>query len=72
MLGGRELLRNGARVAVLLGADDYDSLLETVEILSDSEALEAIRTGPGEAGAGEMVGVDEVFEEMVRTRRLPG
>jgi PHD/YefM family antitoxin component YafN of YafNO toxin-antitoxin module len=59
-------------VAVLLGADDYDSLLETVEILSDSEALEAIRTGLGEAGAGEMVGVDEVREEMVRAGRLPG
>lgn len=26
-----ELIRNGERVAVLLGADDYDSLLETLE-----------------------------------------
>ena len=30
-----EITRNGARVAVLLSADDYDSLVETVDILAE-------------------------------------
>jgi prevent-host-death family protein len=34
-----EITRNGQRVAVLLGADDYDNLLETLEILGDSDLL---------------------------------
>jgi antitoxin YefM len=34
-----EITRNGERVAVLLGADDYDSLLETLAVLSDSKLL---------------------------------
>mgnify|MGYP003811207623 CR=1 FL=1 len=31
-----EITRNGTRAAVLLGADDYDSMLETLDILSDA------------------------------------
>jgi prevent-host-death family protein len=34
-----EITRNGQRVAVLLGADDYDSLLETLAVLAESELL---------------------------------
>lgn len=66
-----EVTRNGARVAVLLGADDYDSLLETVAILSDSGAMAAIASGLGELGAGETVSADEVRESMVQAGRLP-
>ena len=65
-----EVTRNGARVAVLLGADDYDSLMETVAILSDAQALDAIRTGLADLAAGETVSMDEVRAEMVRAGRL--
>ncbi len=34
-----EITRNGIRAAVLLGVDDYDSLRETIAVLSDSELL---------------------------------
>ncbi len=34
-----EITRNGQRAAVLLGADDYDSLQETIAVLADSELL---------------------------------
>ena len=34
-----DITRNGQRVAVLLGADDYDSLRETIAVLRDSELL---------------------------------
>jgi antitoxin YefM len=40
-----DVTRNGARVAVVLGADDYDSLVETIAILSDEVLLTDIRTG---------------------------
>ncbi len=40
-----EVTRNGRRAAVLLGADDFDALLETVAILGDSALLASIREG---------------------------
>ena len=38
-----EVTRNGRRAAVLLGAEDFDALMETVGILSDGELLASIR-----------------------------
>ena len=66
-----EVTRNGARVAVLLGADDYDSLLETVAILSDSEAMAAIASGLEELREAKTASADEVRASMVRAGRLP-
>jgi antitoxin YefM len=34
---------NGMPAAVLLGSDDYEALLETIECLSDPEVADAIR-----------------------------
>ena len=65
-----EVTRNGNRVAVLLGADDYDALLETLAILSDSESLGAIRTGIDELKGGETYSVEEVRAAMIRSGRL--
>ena len=55
-----EVTRNGDRVAVLLGADDYDSLLETLDILSNPDEVEAVRVGLAELEAGETSTADEV------------
>ena len=43
-----EITRNGARVAVLLSADDYDSLIETVDILSSPEEVAGLRVAIAE------------------------
>lgn len=67
-----EVTRNGNRVAVLLGADDYDALLETLATLFDSESLVAIRTGLAELKGGDTYGVEEVRKAMVRSGRLRG
>lgn len=40
---------------MLLGAEDYDLLVEMVEILSDSETVEAIRAGLEQLDAGDSV-----------------
>jgi len=55
-----EVTRNGDRVAVLLGADDYDSLLETLDILSNPDEMEAVRAGLVELEAGETSTADQV------------
>jgi len=38
-----EITKNGRRAAVILSCDDFDSLLETLEILGDSVTMAAIR-----------------------------
>ncbi len=43
---------NGMPAAVLLGSDDYEALMETIECLSDPEIAEAIRAH--RAGSADM------------------
>lgn len=57
-----EVTRNGERVAVLLGADDFDAMQETIAVLSDSEILSDIR----DAADGERFSVDDVTQAMQR------
>jgi antitoxin YefM len=67
-----EVTRNGRREAVLLGADDYDALIETLAVLGDSEAVAAIKIGLGETARGEASSADDVREAMIRAGRLAG
>ncbi len=65
-----EVTRNGKRVAVLLSADEYDALVETVEILSDPKAMQEIRGAESEAQDDQRrYSVDEVKEEVRRIGR---
>jgi antitoxin YefM len=59
-----EITRNGMRAAVLLGADDYDALLETVSVLSDSELIRELGESLKELDAGQSHSVDEVLAAM--------
>lgn len=59
-----EVTRNGRRAAVLLGADDFDALLETVAILGDAELVASIREGVSDLDAGLTVSADEVAAAM--------
>lgn len=54
-----EITRNGTRVAVLASAEDFDALLETLDILSDADevaavraSLDALERGPADARGG--------------------
>jgi prevent-host-death family protein len=38
-----EVTRNGRRAAVIMSADDYDSLMETLDILGDAATMADIR-----------------------------
>ena len=61
---GEEVIitRRGEPKAVILSHDEYERLLETLEILSDRELLKKIRRGIAEASAGQTVSLDEAIE----------
>ena len=66
-----EITRNGRRAAVLLGADDYDALLETLEVLRDQALLRDHLEGAQAIEAGQGVTVDELERTMLEAGRLP-
>lgn len=45
------ITRHGRNVAVLLGFDEYESLIETVNILSDDDAMDAILEAEAESAS---------------------
>jgi PHD/YefM family antitoxin component YafN of YafNO toxin-antitoxin module len=56
------LTREGEARAVLLAAEDFDGLLETLEILSDSELVQRLVTAEAELAHGRGHSLDAVRE----------
>jgi antitoxin YefM len=52
--------RNGRAVAVLISADDLESLEETLVVLSDRELMRRVREGERAAERGDVVPLDEL------------
>ena len=46
------ITRHGRPVAVMVGADEYESLLETLNILSDSDTMDALAAAEADIAAG--------------------
>ena len=65
-----EITKNGERVALLIGADDFDGLLETIDILSDRELTREILEGMRELQDGKSVGSEEMRRLMTEAGRL--
>jgi antitoxin YefM len=65
-----EVTRQGRRAAVILSADDYDSIMETLAILSDQELMREVRDAEDAADRGDVYTLDEVTEEMRAAGRL--
>jgi PHD/YefM family antitoxin component YafN of YafNO toxin-antitoxin module len=61
--------RRGLPAAVLIPIDEYESLEETSEILSDAETMTAIRRGLADLKAGRVVTLDELRAEIRKRRR---
>jgi len=53
-----EITKNGVRAAVLMGAEDYDSIIETIAVLSDTELLEYHLRGLEEARSRDVVNAE--------------
>jgi antitoxin YefM len=65
-----EITRNGHRAAVLLGADDYDALRETIAVLSDTDLLAAHLAGRAEVEGGDVVDAQELARLMRGARSV--
>lgn len=63
-----DITRNGRRAAVLLAADDYDSLIETLEVMSDPDLVRDIREAEADP---RRYTLEEVRAEMRALGRLP-
>ena len=59
-----EITRNGHRAAVLLAADDFDALQETIAVLSDQELLTSHLRGVAELPEGDSLDAGELAEVM--------
>jgi prevent-host-death family protein len=60
--------RDGSPVAVILAVEDYESLMETLEILSDPTALAEIRQAESEMRSGEVYDEDQVRAALAARR----
>lgn len=54
------ITKHGRNVAVLLAYDEYESLIETINVLSDPGTMDAIAQGEADFAATEFVNLDEV------------
>jgi len=58
------ITRNGRPAGVVLSNDEYEALAETLEVLEDEEALEALRESEADVRAGRVYSLDEVRREL--------
>ncbi|MCL2454004.1 MAG: type II toxin-antitoxin system Phd/YefM family antitoxin [Micrococcales bacterium] len=65
-----EVTRNGRREAVLLSADDFDGLMETLDVLSDADAVRELVQARREMAEGTWFSNDDVAAAMRQTGRL--
>lgn len=58
------ITRSGRPAGVLLSIEEYEGLMETLEILADSELSEAIRAGLAEVANGELVTHEDLWRDL--------
>ncbi|MBF0123350.1 MAG: type II toxin-antitoxin system Phd/YefM family antitoxin [Candidatus Omnitrophica bacterium] len=58
------ITRHGRPEAVLMSQEDYESIMETIEILSNPELVREIREGIKEADAGKTIPWEKVKKDL--------
>jgi len=58
---GVTITRSGRPAGVLLSIEEYEGLLETLDILADSKLMASIRRGLRDAEKGRVLAEDEVW-----------
>jgi antitoxin YefM len=66
-----DITRYGRRAAVPLAAEDYDSMRETIEILSDSQAMVELRESEADIAAGRASSLETVIVGLRESGRGP-
>ncbi|MCZ2860781.1 type II toxin-antitoxin system Phd/YefM family antitoxin [Blastococcus sp. VKM Ac-2987] len=61
--------KNGSPVAVILALEDYESMMETLEVLSDRHAVADVREAEQQMAQGEVYGEDQIRAALVGRRR---
>jgi len=56
-----EITRNGHRAAVLLSAEDYDGMVETLEVMSDPDLRRSIQEGREDFANGNTMTLEEAL-----------
>ena len=56
--------RSGKPAGVILPVDEYEGLMETLEILSDSALLQSIRRGLDDIERGDVVSHEDLWREL--------
>jgi prevent-host-death family protein len=64
-----EITRNGHRAAVLMGADDYDAMRATIEVLSDPDLMRSHHEGERALARGDHLDIGQVAAAMDRAGR---
>ncbi|MBM2623862.1 type II toxin-antitoxin system Phd/YefM family antitoxin [Actinoplanes sp. LDG1-06] len=60
------ITRNGVPAAVVLAADDYESIMETLSLISDPIALARIAESESAAASGDVTTLEEMEAIMAR------
>lgn len=58
------ITNRGRPTAVIMGINEYESILETLEILADKNAMEAIRKGREDIKAGRWTSLEDLEHEL--------
>ena len=58
------ITRKGKPVAIVMSVDEWESWEETIDVLSDPEAMEALRASEEDVKAGRLVDFDEVKRDL--------
>ena len=54
----------GKPMMILIGYEMYESIMESLEIMSDTDLMEQLRQRLREARSGDVIGLDEVKREL--------
>jgi prevent-host-death family protein len=57
------ITKNGMPKAILLPYEDFEGLLETIDILADSRTLEGIKRGLRDIKRGKVVSLNKAFKD---------
>jgi len=63
------ITRNGRADVMLISVAEYESMRETLDLLSDNEALSDLRQSREDFAGGDTFSVDEIRAELERRRR---
>ena len=64
-----EITRNGRRAAVLIGADDFDAMSETIAVISDPALLRFHEEGRKALSDGDVLDAEQLANAMVDAGR---